>query len=104
MWISNRGKYALLDPFPALTTVLGDLETHYGSNGYSALTTVSGSLSVLDVLKESTTGMYSIQGFRSVKTVGKDLILDKQAISFGPNGTQRLLDQLVGFTGRILLR
>lgn len=103
MRYSQRAKYGAYDPFPALTTVLGDLETVSSSSGYELLTTVTGSLSILNVLKDYT-GMYSISGYKSLKTVGKDLILDKAAISFGPFGTQRLVDQLVGFTGHVIQR
>ena len=100
--VENLGSTQPWSPFPALTEVKGDVETIRSGRGYDALVTVRGSLSILNVMKDST-GMYSIPGFRSVKTVGKDLILSRAAISFGPYGTQRLLDQLVGFTGRVIL-
>ena len=100
---SNTGRDMPWSPFAALTEVKGDVETTNSTRGYDALVTVAGSLSILGVPKDPR-GMRSIFGFTGVKTVGKDLILDRGAISFGPYGTQRLLDQLVGFKGKVILR
>lgn len=89
--------------FPALESVGGALSTRAIADGFNTLLRVGGTLSILDV-PSAGLGYYTIPGFRKVTTVGGDLVLDKRVTQYGRDGTQRLLDQLVGFTGKILLQ
>lgn len=88
--------------FPALEQVSGALSTSNLDDGFNAVTSVGGTLSILSVPRYL--GPADLYGFRKVKTVAGDLVIDKEVTTHGPNSSQRLLDQLVGFTGRVILK
>lgn len=86
---------------PVLEQVGGELTAVNISDGFNALVRVGGTLSILSLADS----LYvTLPGFRKVTTVSGDLVLDKDITTHGPDSSQRLLDQLVGFTGRVILR
>lgn len=99
-WKGGRCRYSMTAGLPALEQVGGELTAYNISDGYNALVRVGGTLSIL-----SLTGSLNVTlpGFRKVTTVSGDLVLDKDITTHGPDSSQRLLDQLVGFTGRVIL-
>lgn len=88
--------------FPALEEVAGQLATDNVPSSFNALLRVGGTLSILNV--PGYLGYHTIPGYRKVNTVGGDLVLDKRVTQSGRDGTQRILDQLVGFTGKVILK
>ena len=97
------GRIATATPalFPALEQVGGALSTSNLDDGFNALTRIGGTLSILKVPRYLGPGR--IRGYRKLSTVAGDLVIDKEVTAHGPDSSQRLLDQLVGFTGRVIL-
>lgn len=102
--VLDEPSYTSIGPsFDKVESVGGSLLVTPQASGYNGLLSVGGTLSITDVAGSGLSGYY-IRGFRKVSHVGGDLILDKNVPTYGTNGTQRLLDQLIGFTGNIIVK
>lgn len=86
--------------FPKLETVGADLIVENQASAFNVLKRVEGTLKILDVPYSYLTSGLSIPGFKKLTFVGKDAAFDKNAES---RDVQRLLDRLVGFTGKVSL-
>lgn len=87
--------------FRALEHVGGALSTRNLDDGINALTRSAGTLSILNVPRNLGPG--SIRGYRKLSTVAGDLLIAKELTTHRPASGQHLLDQLVGFTDRVIL-
>ena len=102
--VLDEPSYSSIGPsFDKVESVGGSLLVTPQASGFNGLLSVGGTLSITDVSGSGLSGYY-IRGFRKVNHVGGDLILDKRVPTYGTNGTQRLLDQLIGFTGNVIVK
>lgn len=88
--------------FPKLESIGGTLASVRCTSGFNAVKTVGGSLSILD--PAGYLGDYRLPGYKGVRSVGGDLILDKKFRVSGTEGMQRLLDQLTTLGGTVILK